>query len=281
MAQSLKSTDMTAEKQIRPVLPLRDVVVYPHMVIPLFVGRQKSIKALEAAMQEDKQILLVAQKSAAVDDPGLDDIYHIGTLSNILQLLKLPDGTVKVLVEGTDRARVLQFIETDDSFSAELILLEPDSPRDREAEVLMRSVLNQFDQYVKLNNKVPPEILSSLSGIESAGRLADTIAAHLSLKISEKQGILEIISVRERLEHLMEIMESEIDLLQRGKAHPRPRQEADGEEPARVLPERADEGHPEGARGAGGRAQRGRGAGAEDRKEPACPRRPRKRPPPS
>ncbi len=213
MAHPEKVIDLTEEKLVRPVLPLRDVVVYPHMVIPLFVGRQKSIKALEAAMQNEKQLLLVAQKSAAVDDPGVEDIYHIGTLSNILQLLKLPDGTVKVLVEGTDRARVHQFIDTDDSFSAELILLEQDSPRDREGEILMRSVLNQFDQYVKLNNKVPPEILSTLSGIENAGRLADTIAAHLSLKISEKQGILELISVRERLERLMEIMESEIDIL--------------------------------------------------------------------
>jgi len=213
MAHPEKVIDLTEDKLIRPVLPLRDVVVYPHMVIPLFVGRQKSIKALEAAMQAEKQLLLVAQKSAAVDDPGVDDIYHIGTLSNILQLLKLPDGTVKVLVEGTDRARVHQFIDTDDNFSAELILLEQDTPRDREGEILMRSVLNQFDQYVKLNNKVPPEILSTLSGIENAGRLADTIAAHLSLKISEKQGVLELISVRERLERLMEIMESEIDIL--------------------------------------------------------------------
>jgi len=213
MAHPEKVIDLTEDKLIRPVLPLRDVVVYPHMVIPLFVGRQKSIKALEAAMQAEKQLLLVAQKSAAVDDPGVDDIYHIGTLSNILQLLKLPDGTVKVLVEGTDRARVHQFIDTDDNFSAELILLEQDTPRDREGEILMRSVLNQFDQYVKLNNKVPPEILSTLSGIENAGRLADTIAAHLSLKISEKQGVLELVSVRERLERLMEIMESEIDIL--------------------------------------------------------------------
>ena len=159
MAHPEKVIDLTEEKLVRPVLPLRDVVVYPHMVIPLFVGRQKSIKALEAAMQNEKQLLLVAQKSAAVDDPGVEDIYHIGTLSNILQLLKLPDGTVKVLVEGTDRARVHQFIDTDDNFSAELILLEQDSPRNREGEILMRSVLNQFDQYVKLNNKVPPEIL--------------------------------------------------------------------------------------------------------------------------
>jgi ATP-dependent Lon protease len=204
---------LTDDKLIRPVLPLRDVVVYPHMVIPLFVGRQKSIKALEAAMQAEKQLLLVAQKSAAVDEPGVDDIYHIGTLSNILQLLKLPDGTVKVLVEGTDRARVGRFIDTEDSFTAELHLLEQETPQDREAEVLMRSVLNQFDQYVKLNNKVPPEILSTLSGIENAGRLADTIAAHLALKISEKQTVLELINVRERLERLMEVMESEIDIL--------------------------------------------------------------------
>ena len=210
--KSIKSPKISTDLIELPILPLRDVVVYPHMVIPLFVGRQKSIKALEVAMQADKQLLLVAQKSAAIDDPGVDDIYHIGTLSNILQLLKLPDGTVKVLVEGTERARVARFIETDDSFSAELVALESESPRDREADVLMRSVLNQFDQYVKLNNKVPPEILSTLSWIENSGRLADTIAAHLSLKISEKQGMLELINVRERLERLMELMESEIDI---------------------------------------------------------------------
>ncbi len=197
-----------------PVLPLRDVVVYPHMVIPLFVGREKSIKALEAAMETDKRILLVAQKSAAEDEPKADDIYQVGTISSILQLLKLPDGTVKVLVEGGQRARVEAFFEDGAYFSARIQPLEEAQTEDRETEVLMRSVLTQFDQYVKLNKKIPPEILTSLSGIEEPGRLADTIAAHMSLKIEDKQKILEIADVRERLEHIMAIMESEIDILE-------------------------------------------------------------------
>src|SRR3569623_106396 len=200
--------------QVIPVLPLREVVVYPHMVIPLFVGREKSIHALEAAMAGEKKILLVAQRSAAVDDPQGDDIYEIGTVSSILQLLKLPDGTIKVLVEGTDRARSGRLQETDQYFTAEVVLVAPMPAEEREAEVLMRAILGQFDQYVKLNNKVPPEILSSLAGIDDPGRLADTIAAHLLLKIEEKQGILEIDSIRARLEKLMAILESEIDLLQ-------------------------------------------------------------------
>ena len=198
-----------------PVLPLRDVVVYPHMVIPLFVGREKSIRALEAAMDDDKRILLVAQKSAEVDDPQVEDIHEIGTLSTILQLLKLPDGTVKVLVEGAERASVIQFQTTDEFFSAQI---EPkgagEQAGEREVDVLMRSLLTLFDQYVKLNKKVPPEILTSLSGIDEPGRLADTIAAHMALKLDEKQRILEIESVRERLEHLMGIIEGEIDVLQ-------------------------------------------------------------------
>ncbi|MBD3618405.1 MAG: endopeptidase La [Chromatiales bacterium] len=198
-----------------PVLPLRDVVVYPHMVIPLFVGREKSIKALDAAMASDKQILLVAQQSAEVDDPGPDEVHRIGTLSTILQLLKLPDGTIKVLVEGGDRARIDRLIEVDDYFAAELSVLPAGLGEDeREVEVLSRSVMNLFDQYVKLNKKVPPEILTSLAGIEDPARLADTIAAHMSLKIEEKQKVLEIESVRDRLEHLMGLIEGEIDLLQ-------------------------------------------------------------------
>jgi ATP-dependent Lon protease len=201
-----------------PVLPLRDVVVYPHMVIPLFVGREKSIKALDTAMASDKQILLVAQKSADVDDPGVKDLHNVGTLANILQLLKLPDGTVKVLVEGNRRAQIVSFIATDDAFSANLLplaeLLEAD---DREQEVLMRSAVTLFDQYVKLNKKVPPEVLTSLSSIDEAGRLADTMAAHMSLKLDEKQRVLEMIDVQARLEHLMGLMESENDILQMEK----------------------------------------------------------------
>ena len=197
-----------------PVLPLRDVVVYPHMVIPLFVGREKSIKALEAAMENDKQILLVSQKSAAQDEPETDDLYNIGTISSILQLLKLPDGTVKVLVEGNERARIVHYMGSDDYFTAQMVKFEDEVIDEREAEVLSRSLTTQFDQYVKLNKKIPPEILTSLSSIEDPNRLVDTIAAHMSLKIDEKQKILEIVDLRERLEHLMTLMESELDLLQ-------------------------------------------------------------------
>ncbi len=211
--EKITMTDKT--KATIPVLPLRDVVVYPHMVIPLFVGREKSIRALDTAMQNDKRILLVAQRSADVDDPQVEDIHSIGTLSSILQLLKLPDGTVKVLVEGAERARIIGFDETEEFFSAEIESAEPTATTDdREVEVMMRSLLALFDQYVKLNKKVPPEILTSLSGIDDAGRLADTIAAHMSLKIEEKQHILEIDSVRGRLEHLMGLIEGEIDILQ-------------------------------------------------------------------
>jgi ATP-dependent Lon protease len=199
---------------LTPVLPLRDVVVYPHMVIPLFVGREKSIKALEAAMAGDKQILLVAQKSAALDDPQVEDIYRVGTLSSILQLLKLPDGTIKVLVEGMERARIVQFVGVQDYLTAETVTFPPTPVDEREVEALTRSVLSHFDQYVKLNKKIPPEILSALTSIDEPGRLADTVAAHMTLKLDEKQAILEMDDVRTRLEHLMGIMESEIDLLQ-------------------------------------------------------------------
>ncbi|NOX27281.1 MAG: endopeptidase La [Gammaproteobacteria bacterium] len=198
-----------------PVLPLRDVVVYPHMVIPLFVGREKSIRALESAMDKDKQVLLVAQKDAGIDDPQVEDFYHIGTVSTILQLLKLPDGTVKVLVEGKQRAQVNSFEEdVDDFFAAHTDTLEAEALGERESSVLVRSILSQFEQYTKLNNKVPPEITASLSGIEDPSRLADTIAAHMSLKVEEKQSLLEMMDIRERLERLMGLMEAEIDLLQ-------------------------------------------------------------------
>jgi len=203
------------DRQLIPVLPLRDVVVYPHMVIPLFVGRGKSILALEAAMADNKKILLLAQKNAEVDDPGQKDLYQIGTLSTILQMLKLPDGTIKVLVEGGDRVVVDSLLETNEYYSAAVKLLDKTSLVDeREAEVLLRSVLNLFDQYVKLNKKVPPEILTSLSGIDDPSRLADTIAAHMSLKLDEKQEILEIQDPRERIEHIMSKIEGEIDLMQ-------------------------------------------------------------------
>ncbi len=197
-----------------PVLPLRDVVVFPHMVIPLFVGRRKSIRALEQAMESGKQIMLAAQKSASDDDPTPDSIHVIGTIASILQLLKLPDGTVKVLVEGERRAVIQKYLDTEDYFSAQVALLEAMPLTDKEGEALMRSVLNEFDQYVKLNMKIPPEILTSLAGIDDPGRLADTVAAHLSLKIEDKQQILMVQDVRERLEKILTVLESEIDLLQ-------------------------------------------------------------------
>ncbi len=197
-----------------PVLPLRDVVVYPHMVIPLFVGRDRSIQALQRAMQEDKRILLVAQKDASQDNPTVDEIYRVGTVSTILQLLKLPDGTVKVLVEGGQRARIDEFGEGDSFLGASITLLEPMREDEREIEALTRSLLAHFEQYVKLHKKIPPEILASLSNIDDAARLADTIAAHLAVKIDQRQAILEIHDTRERLTHLVARVEEEIDLLQ-------------------------------------------------------------------
>ena len=205
---------MTTEKDnIYPALPLRDVVVYPHMVIPLFVGREKSVKALDEAMEGNKKILLIAQKSAADDDPSIDDIYSVGTIANILQLLKLPDGTIKVLVEGSDRASIESFVQTDSGFSITASRLESVSGDEQELEVLSRSVVNQFEQYVKLNNKIPPEVITSLSGIDDVSRLADTMAAHMSIKMEEKQNILEMLSIEERLECILGLMESEIDLM--------------------------------------------------------------------
>ncbi len=199
---------------ILPVLPLRDVVVYPHMVLPLFVGREKSIRALEAAMEGNKQIMLAAQKSASIDDPSIDDIHEIGTTATILQLLKLPDGTVKVLVEGIERARIVRYTDVDDHFVAQVVLLNSVSPGEREAEVLGRSVLAQFEQYVKLNNKIPPEVLTSLANIDDVGRLADTIAAHMMLKVEDRQALLAELDVQTRLERLMAIIEAEVDILQ-------------------------------------------------------------------
>ena len=197
-----------------PVLALRDVVVYPHMVIPLFVGREKSIKCLEAAMDKDKQIFLVAQKDATVDEPEQDDIYRIGTIATVLQLLKLPDGTVKVLVEGTQRAEIKDFVDNDDFFVANAQFIESDLIDEQEQDVFIRSAISQFEGYVKLNKKIPPEVLTSVSGIDEPARLADTMAAHMPLKVPEKQKVLEISSVTERLEYLMALMEGEIDLLQ-------------------------------------------------------------------
>jgi ATP-dependent Lon protease len=201
-------------KMVLPILPLRDVVVYPHMVIPLFVGRDKSIRALEKAMHENKQILLVTQKNAGDDDPGMDAIYRVGTISTILQLLKLPDGTIKVLVEGGQRAKILGFIGPDEFYSAQVLRLDETTANEREVEVLSRSLISQFEQYIKLNKKIPPEILTSLNSIEDAGRLADTVAAHMLIKIDEKQKVLELTDINARLEDLIGLLEGEIDLLQ-------------------------------------------------------------------
>ncbi|MFM7065370.1 MAG: LON peptidase substrate-binding domain-containing protein, partial [Gammaproteobacteria bacterium] len=197
-----------------PVLPLRDVVVYPHMVIPLFVGREKSILALDQAMRGDKQIILVAQKQADIDDPKADDLYRIGTVATILQLLKLPDGTVKVLVEGSARATVDKLIAADFFAATVTPLPDVEAYDEREIDVLVRSVVSQFEQYVKLNKKVPPEILTSLAGIEQPGRLADTVAAHMALKLAEKQKVLEITDVRKRVEHVLSLVEGEMEVLQ-------------------------------------------------------------------
>lgn len=197
-----------------PLLPLRDVVVYPHMVIPLFVGREKSIEALEAAMTGEKQILLLAQKNPADDDPGEDALYRVGTIATVLQLLKLPDGTVKVLVEGEQRGAVERFNEVDGHVRAEVSLIDETDAPERESEVFVRSLLSQFEQYVQLGKKVPAEVLSSLNSIEEPGRLVDTMAAHMALKIEQKQEILEIVDLQARVEHVLALLDGEIDLLQ-------------------------------------------------------------------
>ena len=203
-----------AKTAIFPVLPLRDIVVFPHMIVPLFVGRDKSVKALEDVMQDDKQILLVAQKNAGQDDPGVEDIYEMGTIGTVLQLLKLPDGTVKVLVEGSQRAKIVRYTENDDFFQAEAELLDDVIEDGKDLEALSRSVVTQFEQYIKLNKKIPPEVLVSLNQIEDPGKLSDTIASHLALKISEKQELLEFVSASDRLERAYSFMESEIGVLQ-------------------------------------------------------------------
>ena len=197
-----------------PVLPLRDIVVFPHMIVPLFVGREKSVKALEDVMKDDKQILLVTQKNAAQDDPQPGDIFSVGTIGTVLQLLKLPDGTVKVLVEGSQRARILKFAENENFFQAYAELLEDGKSEDRELDALMRTVVSQFEQYIKLNKKIPPEVLVSVNQIDDPSKLVDTVASHLSLKIPEKQELLETDSIGERLEKVYGFMEGEIGVLQ-------------------------------------------------------------------
>jgi ATP-dependent Lon protease len=198
-----------------PVLPLRDVVVYPNMVIPLFVGRDRSMHALDAAMAADKRIILLAQKSPDIDDPSTDDVYHIGTLATIIQLLKLPDGTIKVLVEGIQRVSATTLTVRDDILSAQIELLEPDLVKDvKELDVAQRTLMSLFEQYVKSNRKLPPELLATLAGIEEPGRFADTISAHLSIRLADKQKLLETLSVAARIEALIGLVEGEIDVQQ-------------------------------------------------------------------
>ena len=210
-----ESIETPSSSNAIPVLTLRDVVVYPDMVIPLFVGRTKSINALDVAMEGDKQILLVTQKNADVDDPQFDDLYDVGTIATILQLLKLPDGTLKVLVEGDRRVELVALNAHNDFYIGETIPLEDDATiiDERKVEVYERTLVTLFEKYVKLNKKIPPEILTSLSGIDDPIRLADTVAAHLSLKVTDKQIVLEIPDIETRLIHLIELVESEIDLL--------------------------------------------------------------------
>jgi ATP-dependent Lon protease len=214
MENEVKTTTNDNSMKVVPVLPLRDVVVYPYMVIPLFVGRDKSIKALEVATDENKQVLLLAQKDSSEDAPESDGLYETGTLANILQLLKLPDGTVKVLVEGTQRAKVAYFNKNTEYLEAEVAAFVDDTTDDRESDVLMRTLMGQFEQYVKLNKKIPPEVIASLSSIDDISRMADTVAAHMSLKLEDKQGLLEMSDVKARVEKLMAFLEGEIDIQQ-------------------------------------------------------------------
>ena len=204
-------TDVNTEY---PVLPLRDIVVFPHMIVPLFVGREKSIKALEDVMNDDKQILLTTQKNAADDDPGKNDVFSVGTIGTVLQLLKLPDGTVKVLVEGAYRAKIRSFTENEAFFEAFAEKIEETNGDEQEQIALSRAVVTQFEQYIKLNKKIPPEVLTSVKQIEDPGKLADTIASHLAVKISEKQELLELESILARLEKVYAHMEGEIGVLQ-------------------------------------------------------------------
>ncbi|MDR0380255.1 MAG: LON peptidase substrate-binding domain-containing protein, partial [Candidatus Accumulibacter sp.] len=208
------NTSLSDEMVDLPLLPLRDVVVFPHMVVPLFVGRPKSVKALDMAMESGKGVLLVAQKTPGKEEPRVEQLHDIGCLAKVLQILKLPDGTVKVLVEGVCRARI-DVVEADDGmFVARATLSRGDEGVNHEVEALRRAVIAQFDQYIKLNRKIPPEILSSVASIEDAGRLADTIAAHLPLKLEQKQEVLEMFGVRPRIERLLSQLETEIDILQ-------------------------------------------------------------------
>jgi ATP-dependent Lon protease len=214
MSTKPRPTLQPGETRAYPVLPLRDIVVFPHMIVPLFVGREKSIKALEEVMRSDTFILLATQKNASDDDPSTDSIYETGTLASVLQLLKLPDGTVKVLVEGATRARVLKYTDRADYYEADATVIVDDFGERVEAEAMARSVVNEFEGYVKLNKKVSPEVVGVVQQIEDYAKLADTVASHLAVKIPDKQDILETPSVIQRLEKTLGLMESEISVLQ-------------------------------------------------------------------
>ena len=219
---------MTDYKDSLCVLPLRDIVVFPNMIVPLFVGRIKSIKALEFAEKNDKEIFLVAQKDANVDEPTVEEIYDFGTVANILQLLKLPDGTVKVLIEGIERAKISHYVENNEFFEAYLDKsVVPNYENDKETNALSRTALNQFENYVKLNRKVPPEILVSLNQISDLNKLADTMSAHLAIKLSDKQSLLESLSVKDRLSKIIEFMDNEIGVLQVEKIRSRVKRQMD------------------------------------------------------
>ena len=262
------------ETRAYPVLPLRDIVVFPHMIVPLFVGREKSIKALEEVMRSDTFILLATQKNASDDDPATNSIFEIGTLASVLQLLKLPDGTVKVLVEGAQRGKVLKYTDRSDYYEADAVVLEDVVGEKVEAEALARSVVTEFENYVKLNKKVSPEVVGVVQQIEDYAKLADTVASHLAVKIPDKQEILET-HVGRRAAGEGARPDGERNLRPAGReAHPHARQAPDGEDAARVLPQRADEGDPEGAgrRGRQGRTRRTRRQDQEDQALQGSPR---------
>ena len=256
------------ETRAYPVLPLRDIVVFPHMIVPLFVGREKSIKALEEVMRSDTFILLATQKNASDDDPATDAIFEIGTLASVLQLLKLPDGTVKVLVEGAERAKILEYNERPDYYEANAVVLADETGDKVEAEALARSVVTEFEGYVKLNKKVSPEVVGVVQQIEDYGKLGDTVASHLAVKIPDKQARARDHDGR-RAAGEGARPDGERDLRAAGReAHPHARQAPDGEDAARVLPQRTDEGDPEGA-GRRGRPRRARRARREDQEDQA------------
>jgi ATP-dependent Lon protease len=248
LAEAAEMTDKTTATY--PVLPLRDIVVFPHMIVPLFVGRERSVRALEQVMKDDRQILLASQKDAAKDDPAEDDIYRVGALANVLQLLKLPDGTVKVLVEGRTRAKILNFVENDSYFEAVAVEIADGESDAATVEALTRSLTERFERYVKLNKNVPEEALANIGEIDDAPKLADTIAGHLGVKLSERQKLLEEPGVAERLEMLLKLVQGEISVLRPAgrEEDQEPGQEPDGADPARLLPQRTDEGDPARAR---------------------------------